>query len=160
MAIQLDAFGVSDNTDKTSDASTVGYIGLYGAKKNGVTAQTPGADANLVTIHDGYAGTTRFIFDIEGSAHADVEWVAYADHDDIALMNDLESEMLAIDGSPERTERRHMLEAVGIIGKDSWHIVDGRPKAMVNQTKLAMLHHGALLQVGQRITALEEENTR
>jgi len=97
---------------------------------------------------------------MEGSGHADVEWVAYADHDDIALINDLENEMLEFDGSPERTKRRHMLEEIGVIGKDSWHIENGRPKAMVNQTKLQMLHHGALMQVGERITALEEENTK
>ena len=52
-----------------------------------------------------------------------------------------------------------MLEATGIIGKDSWHIENGKPRAMVNMTKLAMLHHGALMQVGERIEALEAENT-
>ena len=36
-----------------------------------------GADGNLVSIDN--AGTVRFIFDAEGSGHADVEWTTYSD---------------------------------------------------------------------------------
>ena len=50
-----------------------------------------------------------------------------------------------------------MLEETGIIGKDSWRIDKGKPRAMVNTTKLAMLHHGALMQVGDRLAELEEK---
>jgi len=48
-----------------------------------------------------------------------------------------------------------MLEEVGIIGEGSWHMEEGRPKAMVNFTKLSMLHHGALIQASERIKTLE-----
>lgn len=36
-----------------------------------------GADGNLVVIRNN--STARFIFDAEGSGHADVEWVAFSD---------------------------------------------------------------------------------
>ena len=48
-----------------------------------------------------------------------------------------------------------MLEEIGIIGEDSWHMENGKPRAMVNMTKLSMLHHGALMQAAERIEALE-----
>jgi hypothetical protein len=58
-----------------------------------------------------------------------------------------------------------MFEEIGIIGKDSWHIENGKQRAMINFTKLSMLHHGALLQVGnilsnheERIATIEEVN--
>ena len=59
---------------------------------------------------------------------------------------------------------REYLESTGIVGKDSWHTEvrdDGRvqQRQMINFTKLSMLHHGALLQVGDRLLALEQENT-
>jgi len=146
------------SVDSDRDATATGFFMVDSRKNSGSGDTAPDADSNLV-VFTAY-GVTKFIFDMEGSGHADVEWVAYADHDDIALINDLENEMLEFDGSPERTKRRHMLEEIGVIGKDSWHIENGRPKAMVNQTKLQMLHHGALMQVGERITALEEENTK
>ena len=53
------------------------------------------------------------------------------------------------------TANRHMLEETGIIGKNSWHMENGRPRAMVNMTKLSMLHHGALMQAADKIKTLE-----
>jgi hypothetical protein len=54
---------------------------------------------------------------------------------------------------------RQYLESIKIIGKDSWYDEerDGRvqKKAMVNWQRLAMLHHGALLQIGDRLQAIE-----
>jgi hypothetical protein len=146
------------SVDSTRDNSATGLFMVDVRKNSGSADTAPDADSNLVVFTA--QGQAKFIFDMEGSGHADVEWVAFADHDDIAVINDLENEMLEFDGSPERSKRRHMLEEMGVIGKDSWHIENGRPKAMVNQTKLQMLHHGALMQVGERITALEEENTK
>ena len=67
----------------------------------------------------------------------------------------MEDTLLAIE-SPDQTPRRHAMEATGIIGKDSWHMENGKPKAMVNFTKLAMLHHGALIQTGDRFRLLED----
>tara|TARA_Y100000310_G_scaffold328489_1_gene396688 strand:+ start:638 stop:1408 length:771 start_codon:yes stop_codon:yes gene_type:complete len=141
----------TDDTTKSTAASAP--IVARGQKKSGDGVGAMGADSNIFIIQN--HGTTRFIFDVEGSGHADVEWVAYDKHDDLALVQDMEQELLL--GEDEaKTERRHILEEMGIIGRDSWHKENGKPRAMVNFTKLAMLHHGALLQSHQRIEELEQ----
>ena len=55
------------------------------------------------------------------------------------------------------TEEREFLEGTEIIGKDSWHFEDGKLRAMVNMTRLAQLHYGALRQVYRRIQGLEQK---
>ena len=144
--------------DSDKDSGATGLFMVDARKNNGTGDTAPDADSNLVVFTA--QGQAKFIFDMEGQGHSVLAWTTFDAHDDIAVINDLENEMLEFDGSPERTKRRHMLEEMGVIGKDSWHMEDGRPKAMVNQSKLQMLHHGALMQVGERITALEEENTK
>ena len=141
----------TDNTTKSTAAT--GAVILQGGLKAAADHSNCGADANLVVIRN--HATARFIFDAEGSGHADVEWVAFAGHDDLALVNDMERELVARETGGQ-TERRHSLEVLGVIGRDSWHLENGRPRAMVNFTKLAMLHHGALMQVGERFTILEQ----
>jgi hypothetical protein len=139
--------------DTTKDINGAGVIQAVALIKSGTGTANPGADANLLTIRAG-SSTTRFIFDAEGSAHAEVEWVAFDSYDDLALVSEIESELLKGE-SPAGTANRHMLEKTGIIGKDSWHMENGRPRAMVNTTRLSMLHHGALMQAAEKIKALE-----
>ena len=127
---------------------------MYIRKKSGSGVGNPGADANLLVITSGTTG--RFIFDAEGSGHADVEWVAYDKHDDMALVQDMESELLLREDEAQ-TSRRHALESTGVIGKDSWLMEGDSPRAMVNFTKLSMLHHGALLQLHERCQQLEAQ---
>ena len=133
-----------------------------------------GADENLAAIRDA-STTTRFIFDVEGSAHADVAWVAFDSYHDLALLDAFQHEMTgrmtpARYGENPLYYNREYLEQTGIVGQDSWHIehrLDGRvqQRQMVNFTKLSMLHHGALLQMGDvmttheaRLLNLEQEN--
>ena len=146
------------STDAPSTAkSTSGYglIQINTGINNAGELGPVGADGNLFSIDN--FGTVRFIFDAEGSGHADVEWTTYDEYDDLALIRDIESELLAREDSGQ-TARRGQMEETGIIGKESWHFEDGKPRAMVNMTRLAMLHHGALIQVGERFKALEIEN--
>lgn len=138
------------STAKTTGAS--GVVWLEASKISGTSRVAPGLDENLVVI--GSIAATRFIFDNEGSAHADVEWVLFASHDDLALVTEVEAVLLARE-SPSQTSRRQALERAGIIGTGSWHLEDGRPRAMVNFTRLAMLHHGALIQVASRFEQAE-----
>ena len=146
---------LSQAADTTKSTLAGGSIVLTAAITDGGTSITAvGANGNLVTIEN--SGTARFIFDAEGSGHADVEWTTYAEHDDLAIIGDMETELI-LKEDKSKTERRHALEAVGIIGKDSWHMENGKPKAMVNMTKLSMLHHGALLQLHERIDILEKK---
>ncbi len=148
------AFGGAVNTAKTVDA--IGAITLYGGYNN---TSAGGADltsdGNLLAIGNAVGGATRFIFDVEGTGHADVAWTTYDTYDDLTLISDMEDTLLAME-TPDQTPRRHAMEATGIIGKGSWHIEDGKPRAMVNFTKLAMLHHGALIQTGDRFKMLED----
>jgi len=75
-AIWLDALlGESADTTKTTTAIAPLYV--RSAARNGASIQTVGANGNLVVFAD--VGTARFIFDAEGSGHADVEWVAFSD---------------------------------------------------------------------------------
>ena len=69
---------LGEAADTTKSTSGGGVINLTAVVTNGSTGVTGvGSDGNLVVIHN--AGTARFIFDAEGSGHADVEWVAFSD---------------------------------------------------------------------------------
>jgi len=158
------------NSTTQSDTKTTGAraaIEIRGYDINGTGRQTLAtglADANVMAILDGT--TTRFIYDVEGSAHADVEWVAFDDHDDVTALRDFET-MLDPSRFPGRvrTYGQDEFEDMGIIGKDSVHMEGDRLRGMVNFTKLSMLHHGAIQQVHdelqetkQRMLALEAPN--
>jgi hypothetical protein len=152
IAISIEAVcGVAANTTKTAGGG-LGVLDLSSRIKSGSGAAAVGTDGNLISVRN--SGVARFLFDAEGSGHADVEWTTYATHDDLALVAAVESELL-LHEDDAKTQRRHMLEEVGIIGEDSWHMENGKPRAMVNMTKLSMLHHGALIQAAERIQTLE-----
>jgi hypothetical protein len=151
-SVLVDAFTEQTAADTAKTTSGLALFVVRSAVATGSTVTTPGADENLVVLQA--YNTTRFIFDAEGSAHADVEWVAYADHDDLGLIRTMEDELMMVE-HPDQTARRHNLEKIGIIGKDSWHFENGKQRAMVNTTKLQMLHHGALMQVGDRLETID-----
>jgi hypothetical protein len=65
--------GEAAQTTKTTGAR--GIVNIDAAIKSGTGKTAAGADANLIAM--GNDGTTRFIFDAEGSAHADVEWTTF-----------------------------------------------------------------------------------
>ncbi len=151
-AFQINARYVSDTVTKTT--AGLGAFGIVVQKKSGTTVGDPGADANLFYLAAN--GTTRFIWDAEGSGHADVEWTTYDTYDDLAVIDAMEEELLSREDESQ-TARRVLLEQTGVINRNSWHMENGRPRAMVNMTKLAMLHHGALRQVHARMQALESK---
>ena len=163
-ALLIQATPQSANTVKST--SSQGPIALDCAIADGTGRQSTSSNGNLVVIRD--AGTARFVFDVEGSAHADVEWVAYAEHDDIALMQSFEDYATTRRLTPERYGKNPLaynanyFEESGIVGQDSWHTEtrpDGRvqERQMVDFTKLSMLHHGAILQVADRMAELEDK---
>jgi hypothetical protein len=145
--------GEAADTAKTTSA--VGVVTLGGAVKSGTGSTAIGADGNIVCIRN--YGTTRFIFDAEGSAHADVEWVAFDDYDDLALVTDLERAMLAQQdpvkaGFVEFLRYNHAaLEDAGIVHFDR----ENPGHAMLNTTKLSMLLVGTLRQLGARVERVE-----
>jgi hypothetical protein len=150
-------YGTTTTDTTTKSTAGLGVVNIYGNKKNGTSNAAVGTDGNVVCIVNNT--NTRFIFDAEGSSHADVEWVTYDTYNDLETISEMETVLLANE-LPEQTPRRHAMEATGIIGKDSWHMENGKPRAMVNFSKLAMLHHGALIQVGDRFRAMEEAHAQ
>ena len=63
--------------DTTKSTSGAGIVRLTSHVKSSNTYGAAGADQNLLTIMN--HTTTRFIFDAEGSGHADVEWTTFSD---------------------------------------------------------------------------------
>jgi len=150
VALQLTGISTSADTGKTTGDNSP--VKLIAQLKSGTGVTDMSANGNLVTIANN--ATTRFIFDAEGSGHADIEWVAFDSYDDLALVTDMER-FLTSRESEMGTYNRHALEEAGIIGRNSWHFENGRPRAMVNFTRLAMVHNGVVMQMGQRIRQLE-----
>lgn len=73
-AIMLRAItGIAADTTKTTAA--VGALVVRANIKDGTAATVVGANGNLMVIQN--STTAAFIFDAEGSAHADVEWIAF-----------------------------------------------------------------------------------
>lgn len=145
--------GMAADTAKTTSA--YGVVVLTARIKSGTGVADVGSNGNLVTIRN--SATTRFIFDAEGSAHADVEWTTFDDYDDVALLTDLERAMLAQRdpvkaGFVDFLQYNHdALEAAGIVHFDR----DNPGHAMVNTTKLSMALVGAIRQTNARMDALE-----
>lgn len=158
--LTLNGTHTTDHTVKTVSAN--GAINMNARLKSGTGLAIPGADANLVVIQS--HGNTRFIFDQEGSGHADIEFVAFDHYDDIALIDGLTHQFvrhtshtrITTEFGQWLTGQRQALEQAGIVGRGSWHVENGQHRAMVNFSRLSMLFAGALRQVGGRLAALEE----
>lgn len=153
IAIELASYHTNDDTTKSTAARA--SIRLLVQKKAGTGASNPGADANLVTFDE--AGNARFIFDVEGSGHADVEFTTFDDFEDIELLRGMRRVLRpgyqGFGGYSLKT-----FEDMGIIGRGSVHVEhrpDGRVqlRGMVNMTKLTMLHHSTMIQMHDRYQA-------
>ena len=140
----------------TKSTSGNGAIGLQASLTNGSGgAGSCASDDNLVCIHN--HGTTRFIFDAEGSAHADVEWTTFDTHDDITMLHDIEATLVPDTFGKSMKYDQEYLMKIGILGTDSLHEeIPGRTRGMINTTKLQMLHHGAIRQVHQQLQDVKE----
>ncbi len=156
IALMLEGF-LGEGADATKSTVGVGIIQLDAYIKSGTTITAAGANQNLVAITNG--GTTRFIFDAEGSAHADIEWTTYDEHEDLQILEDMET-LLA----PGQVRRmfgevvkydRAFFEREGLL-HDVRDVGDGRTRGMLNQTGTLMLHSGAIRSIGGRQMALED----
>lgn len=139
----------------TKSTSGFGVVNVAAGVKSGSGVSSVNSDGNLLSISN-YA-TVRFIFDAEGSAHADVEWTTFDDYNDLALLTDLERAMLA-QRDPVKSEfvdflqyNHADLEQSGVVRFDR----DNPGHAMLNTTRLSMLLVGALRQIGGRLASLE-----
>ena len=77
LALVLEGF-LGEAADTTKSTSAVGIVQVETAVTAGDgNVQAAGSDSNLFTVANN--GTARFIFDAEGSGHADVEWTTFSD---------------------------------------------------------------------------------
>ena len=170
LTMSIHGVGTGENTTKSTSAH--GTIVLNAGKANGTAIQALGTDGNLVTIHDHAIGA-RFIFDVEGTFHADVASTTFDDHCDVELMRGLLGQ--TVDGYKESYQDRFgkdlmynlpFYEENKLIGKDSIRWEEracGRmqQRAMINFTGLTMLHHSTIIQLADRVdarlTALENQ---
>jgi hypothetical protein len=149
--LHFQARHTTDSTDKTTSAD--GAFLVDSQLKSSATVTSCGADANLVVFRNN--GTARFIFDAEGSGHADVAWVAFDTHDDLALLNLLNAHLTPQDDPLKAnfgawlTQSRDELERLKLVtfGKDGHNFI--------NLTRMHMLEVGAIRQMGARLERLE-----
>ena len=133
--------GTTTNTAKT----TAGYgaVRVVAQEKSGTTVGAVSADGNLMSI--GTDGTVRFIFDTEGSAHADVEWTTFDREDDMQLIKDIEATFVPDVFGESVKYKADDLVKLGLFGEGSIRQEpNGKMRGMMNSTKMTMLHHGTL----------------
>jgi hypothetical protein len=143
--------------DTTKSTAGLAATLIVSRLKSGTGATVMGANANLLAIRT--HTTTRFIFDEEGDAHADVSWTTFDRHHDLAVIEDLET-LLAPGQVARRFGRviahdRAFFEREGLL-HDVREEAPGRVRGMLNTTRLLMLHSGAIREVGGRQARLEE----
>jgi hypothetical protein len=68
--------GACANAGKST--SSFGVFDVLARKRCSTSTTTIGSNGNIASFRDG--STTRFLFDAEGSGHADVEWTTYSDN--------------------------------------------------------------------------------
>ena len=172
--IRLAARVETEGTTKSASISC-SSIHFCISKHDGANGDTTFAtDANLFSIrkNDG-SGATRFIFDVEGTFHADVGSTTYDDYCDVEVLRGVLAETVPCykENYQERFGKDLMYnlcfyEENKLIGKDSiWW--EKRPcgrmqqRAMINFTGLTMLHHSTIIQLADRVdarlTALENQ---
>ena len=148
---------IGEGPDHTKTTASIGVIHASAAIANGaggITSLGSTSDDNLFVIAN-YTSAC-FIFDAEGSAHADVAWTTFDDRDDVALLTKLEQEFSArksVDTawSDFVGKNKQALQDAGIV-----NFYDSGPRAMVNFTRLNMLMVGAIRQVSARMERYEQ----
>jgi hypothetical protein len=118
-----------------------------------------------LTCFDGVNNYTRFLWDAEGSAHAEIEWTQFDDYCDIELLRGVHGAMTPNYAlTYKETFGQDMVynlekyEDLGLVGKNSMHWEtreDGRVqlRGMVNTTSMMMLHHSTIIQMADRFSA-------
>ncbi len=144
-ALFLGGAGVTDDTTKSTAGG--GYIELRAMKKSGTTVGLCGADANLVIIQNLTA--TRFIFDAEGTGHADVAWTTFSD---ARLKRDIEpsryglAEVLQLEPvTYKRTDGDRQL--IGLLAQDVYDVVPEATRKPTTPDSYWSMDYNALVPV-------------
>lgn len=150
--------GTSDNTKSTAGS---GHLTLTGHQYSGTGVVDETADGNIVTINSRNGGSTatRFIFDTEGTFHADVGSTTFDEYDDVLLGRALTLERHDNDDNKRSLDKiivsefdrfanqyREELVEAKIIGRISDEDRAKGHRPLLNMTYLAFLDHGAIWQ--------------
>jgi len=154
IAIQLNAYETVVDTAKSTSAN--GSMKLVGALKTAATVTALSADANILVVAN--ASTTRFILDAEGDSHQDVgtAWTNFDHLDDIATLDALSYNVSKQDDPIKRKFGEFLLEKRPELERHKLATFNEDGHHFVNMSKLAMLHTGAIRQLAERISQLEQ----
>jgi glycerol kinase len=144
-AVATTVDGIATSSDTTKSTAGTGALELRTYLKSGTSSTTHGANANLVVIGNG-AATTRFIFDAEGDFHADSSSTTFDDYDDLALVEAIDR---GLQKDPVNEQYAEHLKAHKQTLQD-FYDPEGK-RAMVNVTKQARLHNGAIRQLASML---------
>jgi hypothetical protein len=149
------------NTGKST--SSHGAVCFNARQECGVTSKAIGSDGNIMSLRD--ESTTRFLFDAEGTAHADVGTATYDDYNDVELLRgflattcDKYKANYQDRFGQDLMYNQQWYEDNKLIGKCSIHYETRscgkvQQRAMVNMTGLTMLHHSTIIQMNDQLTA-------
>lgn len=149
--------------DTTKATNSFGFIQLEGWERSGTTVGPVTANSNLLVVASGGGlgvATTRFILDADGDSHQDVgtAWTNFDDGDDLERLNAV-AVALAREGDPLRLDFIQHFESC----RDVIEHMPGKKLVtfnddghhFVNMSRLAMLHTGAIRQLGTRLAQIE-----
>jgi len=146
--------GAANASNTTKSTSGYGNIVLKGSVQSGNAAGNAESNGNLVTIAN--HTNTRFIFDAEGSFHADVESTTYDNYDDAQLVRafDLSHKKGVIESKFDKfiAYNHENLADMKLVGREE----DGTPNHFINVTKFQQLHNGAIWQQYEKHNQLLE----
>jgi hypothetical protein len=152
LALYLQGAANASNTAKSTSA--FGNVVLKGSVQSGNAAGNAESNGNLVTIAN--HTNTRFIFDAEGSFHADVESTTYDNYDDAQLVRafDLSHKKGVIESKFDKfiAYNHENLADMKLVGREE----DGTPNHFINVTKFQQLHNGAIWQQYEKHNQLLE----
>lgn len=157
--ISIQAFVTSAIAAPPTTGSQAPII-LNASLKSGTTGATLGANKLIAVIQD--SGTTRFAFDSDGDSFQDTgsSWTNYDSHDDIAVLDALAVHVSKNDDPYKEAIRRQFAESLTEMLPRSelerMKIVSPGPGSMLNTSKLAMLHTGALRQIGRSLRSISD----
>jgi hypothetical protein len=154
---------ITGAADATKSTSAEGVFEFIAQEKSGAGVTTVTANGNLAVFKTDT--TTRFILDADGDSHQDVgtAWTNFDSHDDLAVLDSLSIEVSRPDDPWKDAIRQNMASSLDeLIPRETMKDMklvqfneDGHH--FVNMSKLAMLHTGAIRQLGRKTKELQNE---
>lgn len=158
--LQLRGVAITENAARSTAANAA--VLVTGLLKSGTGLAAASANVNLVAVSDG--NSTRFILDSDGDSHQDVgtAWTNFDAVDDLLMLNSLAAEVSREDDPWKAIIQKQFASGLdGLMPRATMQAMklvtfnaDGHH--FVNMSKLAMVHTGAIRQLGLRLAQQDE----